>query len=43
MRRTPEGFGAPEALEFEEPIYTVSPGRNDEWHDTATGSATRRS
>ncbi|MFG1813722.1 S9 family peptidase [Kribbella sp. NPDC049174] len=34
MRRTPEGFGAPEALEFEEPIYTVSPGRNDEWHDT---------
>ncbi len=34
MRRTPEGFAAPEALEFEEPIYTVSPGRNDEWHDT---------
>ncbi|MEV5968204.1 S9 family peptidase [Kribbella sp. NPDC051952] len=34
MRRTPEGFGAPEVLEFDEPIYTVSPGRNDEWHDT---------
>jgi oligopeptidase B len=34
MRRTPEGFGDPEVLEFEEPIYTVSPGRNDEWHDT---------
>jgi len=34
MRRTSEGFGAPEVLEFDEPIYTVSPGRNDEWHDT---------
>ncbi|MEU4194261.1 S9 family peptidase [Kribbella sp. NPDC026611] len=34
MRRTDDGFGAPEVLEFEEPIYTVSPGRNDEWHDT---------
>ncbi|TDC18720.1 S9 family peptidase [Kribbella albertanoniae] len=34
MRRTGEGFGAPEALEFDEPIYTVSPGRNDEWNDT---------
>jgi len=34
MRRTSEGFGAPEVLEFGEPIYTVSPGRNDEWHDT---------
>ncbi|GAB2643151.1 S9 family peptidase [Kribbella swartbergensis] len=34
MRRTPEGFGEPEVLEFDEPIYTVSPGRNDEWHDT---------
>jgi oligopeptidase B len=34
MRRTGDGFGAPEALEFDEPIYTVSPGRNDEWDDT---------
>jgi oligopeptidase B len=34
MRRTADGFGAPEVLQFEEPIYTVSPGRNDEWHDT---------
>jgi oligopeptidase B len=34
MRRTPEGFATPEALQFEEPIYTVSPGRNDEWHET---------
>ncbi|MEU4294693.1 S9 family peptidase [Kribbella sp. NPDC026596] len=34
IRRTPEGFGDPEVLEFDEPIYTVSPGRNDEWHDT---------
>ncbi|MFI5732789.1 S9 family peptidase [Kribbella sp. NPDC051587] len=34
MRRTEDGFGAPEALEFDEPIYTVSPGRNDEWNDT---------
>ncbi|WP_433169419.1 S9 family peptidase [Kribbella sp. CA-247076] len=34
MRHTPDGLGSPETLEFEEPIYTVSPGRNDEWHDT---------
>jgi len=34
MRRTPDGFGAPEVLEFDEPIHTVVPGRNDEWHDT---------
>ncbi|WP_327634674.1 S9 family peptidase [Kribbella sp. NBC_00482] len=34
MRRTNDGFGDPEVLEFDEPIYTVSPGRNDEWHDT---------
>ncbi|GAA1716018.1 S9 family peptidase [Kribbella yunnanensis] len=34
MRRTEDGFGAPETLEFDEPIYTVSPGRNDEWNDT---------
>ncbi|QNE17380.1 S9 family peptidase [Kribbella qitaiheensis] len=34
MRREGSAFGAPEALTFEEPIYTVSPGRNDEWHDT---------
>jgi oligopeptidase B len=34
MRRTADGFGDPEALEFDEPIYTVSPGHNDEWHDT---------
>ncbi|GAA0586179.1 S9 family peptidase [Kribbella sandramycini] len=34
MRRTGDGFGAPETLQFDEPIYTVSPGRNDEWHDT---------
>jgi len=34
MRRTSDGFGAPEVLEFDEPIYTVSPGRNDEWHET---------
>jgi len=34
MRRDGSAFGAPEALTFDEPIYTVSPGRNDEWHDT---------
>ncbi|HET6739932.1 MAG TPA: S9 family peptidase, partial [Kribbella sp.] len=34
MRRSGDGFGAPEALEFDEPIFTVSPGRNDEWQDT---------
>ncbi|MGW7686333.1 S9 family peptidase [Kribbella sp. NPDC054772] len=34
MRRTEDGFGAPEGLEFDEPIHTVSPGRNDEWHET---------
>ncbi|MEU0089980.1 S9 family peptidase [Kribbella sp. NPDC006257] len=34
MRREGSVFGAPEALTFDEPIYTVSPGRNDEWHDT---------
>ncbi|MFI5707606.1 S9 family peptidase [Kribbella sp. NPDC051620] len=34
MRRTGGTFGAPEALTFDEPIYTVSPGRNDEWQDT---------
>ena len=34
MRRDGGGFGAPEVLSFDEPIYTVSPGRNDEWHDT---------
>ncbi|WP_406055389.1 S9 family peptidase [Kribbella sp. NBC_00889] len=34
MRRTEGGFGEPEVLEFEEPIHTVSPGRNDEWHET---------
>jgi oligopeptidase B len=34
MRRDGSSFGAPEALTFDEPIYTVSPGRNDEWQDT---------
>ncbi|WP_433022998.1 S9 family peptidase [Kribbella sp. CA-294648] len=34
MRRDGGSFGAPEALTFDEPIYTVSPSRNDEWHDT---------
>ncbi|WBQ02058.1 S9 family peptidase [Kribbella sp. CA-293567] len=34
MRRTGDSFGSPEALTFDEPIYTVSPSRNDEWHDT---------
>jgi oligopeptidase B len=34
IRRTGSGFGAPEALTFDEPIYTVSPDRNDEWEDT---------
>jgi oligopeptidase B len=34
IRRTGSGFGAPEGLTFDEPIYTVSPGRNDEWQDT---------
>jgi oligopeptidase B len=35
MRRSDGvGFGDPEVLEFDEPIYTVSPGRNDEWHGT---------
>ena len=34
IRRTGSGFGAPEALIFDEPIYTVSPGRNDEWEDS---------
>lgn len=34
MRRSGDSFGAPEALTFDEPIYTLSPSRNDEWHDT---------
>ncbi|MEV8371539.1 S9 family peptidase [Kribbella sp. NPDC056861] len=34
MRRTGDTFAAPEALTFDEPIYTVSPSRNEEWHDT---------
>ncbi|MER7247419.1 S9 family peptidase [Kribbella sp. NPDC000426] len=34
MRRTGGAFGTPEVLEFDEPIHTVSPGRNDEWHET---------
>ncbi|MEV0799400.1 S9 family peptidase [Kribbella sp. NPDC050281] len=34
MRRSEGSFGEPEVLEFEEPIHTVSPGRNDEWHET---------
>jgi oligopeptidase B len=34
MRRSGDGFGDPERLEFDEPIHTVSPGRNDEWHET---------
>jgi oligopeptidase B len=34
IRRTGSRFGAPEALTFDEPIYTVSPGRNDEWEDS---------
>jgi oligopeptidase B len=34
MRRTGDSFAAPEALTFDEPIYTVSPSRNEEWHDT---------
>jgi oligopeptidase B len=34
IRRTGSGFGAPEVLTFDEPIYTVSPGRNDEWEDS---------
>lgn len=31
MRREDSGFTDPEALTFEEPIYTVGPGQNDEW------------
>ncbi|NEA32640.1 S9 family peptidase [Streptomyces sp. SID13031] len=34
MRREGGTFGSPEALTFDEPIYTLSPSRNDEWHDT---------
>ncbi|HEY0620703.1 MAG TPA: S9 family peptidase [Kribbella sp.] len=34
MRREDGSFGSPEVLRFDEPIYTVSPGRNDEWQDT---------
>jgi oligopeptidase B len=34
IRRTGSGFGTPEALTFDEPIYTVSPGQNDEWNDS---------
>jgi len=34
MRREGGSFGSPEVLTFDEPIYTVSPGRNDEWEDT---------
>ncbi len=34
MRREGSTFGAPDVLTFDEPIYTVSPGRNDEWDDT---------
>ncbi|MFC0625582.1 S9 family peptidase [Kribbella deserti] len=34
LPREGSGFGTPEALVFDEPIYSVSPGRNDEWNDT---------
>jgi oligopeptidase B len=35
MRRQEDrSFTAAEALTFDEPIYTLSPSRNDEWHDT---------
>jgi oligopeptidase B len=34
MHREGDSFGSPEALTFDEPIYTVSPSRNDEWQDT---------
>jgi oligopeptidase B len=34
MRRDGTGFGEPEELTFDEPIYTVSPGQNDEWDAT---------
>jgi oligopeptidase B len=34
MRREDGGFTEPEALTFDESIYTVSPGRNDEWQDS---------
>jgi len=34
MRRGANGFGPPEVLTFDEPIHTVSPGRNDEWQET---------
>jgi oligopeptidase B len=32
--RSGAGFGAPDVLTFDEPIYTVAPGQNDEWEDT---------
>ncbi|GAB3825313.1 S9 family peptidase [Kribbella italica] len=34
MRRDGDGFAAAQGLTFDEPIYTVGPGRNDEWEDT---------
>ncbi|MBV9822272.1 MAG: S9 family peptidase, partial [Actinobacteria bacterium] len=31
LPRTGDGFGAPAEVEFDEPLYTVLPGRNPDW------------
>ncbi len=31
LPRTGDGFGAPAEIEFDEPLYTVQPGRNPDW------------
>jgi oligopeptidase B len=35
LRRTGGGFGGAEPIEFDEPIYAVSPGNNPEWSATS--------
>jgi len=35
LPRTGEGFGRPEPIEFDEPIYSALPGLNREWHTTS--------
>ncbi|WP_408664592.1 S9 family peptidase [Jatrophihabitans sp.] len=34
LPRTGAGFGAPEEIEFDEPLYTVLPGNNPDWDAT---------
>ncbi len=35
LRRQDGGFGQPEPIEFEEPLYSVAPGTNRDWNATS--------